>query len=131
MTKICLEQDTNAWFEIDGGGQVHLQILSQEIIKEIRSQVVKKKIDFRRIDGKAERIVYDDINEDLQNELFWDRIILGWKDLYDSNGIPIECTRQNKVLLMNKSQKFLNFIMENLGKLKDLDTQRIEDIEKN
>jgi len=131
MTKICLEQNTNAWFEMEGGGQVHLQTVAIDDFKNIRQQTVKKKVEFRRVDGKAERFEFDEINETLQNELFWDRIILEWKDLCDSNGNPIECTKANKILLITRSPKFVSFITESLEKLKEMDTQRIEDTEKN
>ncbi len=131
MTKICLEQNTNAWFEMDGGGQVHLQTLTSNDFKGIKRQTTKKQTEFRRLDGKAERFEFDVINEDLQNELVWDLIILGWKDICDSNGKPIECTRANKIMLMNTAPKFSKFIMERLEKLKEEDARRIEETEKN
>lgn len=132
MTKICLDQEiTNAWFEMEGGGQIHLQSLTPEIVNEITKQVVKKKIEYKKVEGKAERFVYEDIDNDLQNELFWNYLIVDWKDLYDAKQIPIECTKENKILLMRRSKKFADFILESLGKLKELSIQQAEEAEKN
>lgn len=132
MTKICIDQEkTNAWFEMEGGGQIHLQLLDADDFKEIKKKTVEKKIEFKRVEGKAERFNFEEVNDELQNELFWDRIILEWKNLFDAKEAPIECTKDTKILLMTKSKKFSTFIFESLKKLREMDEQQSKEAEKN
>lgn len=131
MTKFCLEQNTNAWFEMDGGGQIHLQTLSSDDVKEIRKKTVKKQVEYKRVEGKAERFEYEDINRDLQNELIWDTMIVEWKDIFDSRGVPIECTTANKIMMITTCEKFLNFFTESSETLRESYKKRIEEEEKN
>lgn len=132
MATFCLdEQRVEAWFEMDGGGRVHYQLPTEEDMKSIRKQTSKKKFEFRRIDGKPERVEWEEVNEDLRNELFWDLVIMEWENFFDSKGNPIECTRANKMRLLVKSQRFLDFSNESFKSLKDLEKDRAEEAEKN
>jgi hypothetical protein len=132
MTVFCLdEQRTEAWFEMEGGGRVHLQLPEPDDLKKIRKQAVKSKIEYAKVEGKAERFKVEDFDEDLWLKLYWDLVILEWEKLFDSKGNPIEGTQDNKILLLIKSQKFLTFINESLGQLKEQAKQQAEEAEKN
>lgn len=132
MTKFCLDREnTNAWFTMDGGGSIHYQLINSDDWAEIRKKTTEKKVEYIRVEGKAERFEYEETNTDLQNEFFWDKTILEWKDLYRSDGTIIECTKENKMLLVKKSSYFVNFSNKAVETLKDEDERRVEESEKN
>lgn len=130
-TVFDLESKQGVWFEMEGGGKVQLRTINADDFKAIRKQTVKKRVDFKRIEGKAERFEYDDVNEDLQNELFWDQIIVDWENFKNGKGEEIPCTKENKTLLMTRSTKFSTFVVENLKTLTDSETEQAEKTEAN
>jgi hypothetical protein len=131
MTVFDLEESKGVWFELEGGGRVQLRSLSISDWKDIRKKTVTKKIEYKRVEGKAERFVAEDVNNDLENELFWDAVIVAWENLYDVKGKEIPCTKENKIMLMEKSKKFAAFIAESLNTLTEQETAQIEVSEKN
>jgi hypothetical protein len=131
MTIFSLEEKEGVWFEMEGGGRVKIREMSSDDFKEIRKQTVKKKIEYKRVEGKAERFMAEDIDDDLQTELFWDHIIIEWENLFDGKGKEIPCTRENKVLLLNRSLKFLNFVTNAFKMLTEDAAREAEISEKN
>jgi len=131
MTVFDLDESKGVWFDMDGGGRVKLKTLTPSEWKAIRKQTVKKRDVFKKVEGKAERFEYEDVNEDLQNELFWDAIIVDWENLYDAKEAAILCNRENKILLMDNSQKFASFIVDSLKTLSDSEAAQAEASEKN
>lgn len=119
MTVIDLEETTPKWFEMEGGGRVQLRTISVADFKAIQKQTVKKKVDYKRVEGMPGRFEYEAIDQDLQNELYWDAVIVGWENFTDKNGKEIPCTKENKVLLMSRSKKFLEFVVESLKTLSE------------
>lgn len=119
------------WFDMEGGGKIKLRTMSADAFKEIRKQTVKRKIEYKRVEGKAERFVAEDVDDDLQSDLFWDHVILTWDNLYDSKGKEIPCTKENKSLLLNRSVKFLNFVTESFKTLTEDEARATETSEKN
>jgi len=131
MTVIDLDAKVAKWFEMEGGGRVQLQSISAETFREIQKQTVKKKVDFKKIDGTPARLEYQEVNEDLQNELFWDAVIITWENFVDGKGNKIPCTKENKILLMTKSAKFSKFVADSLKELSEDDAKQAEASEKN
>ena len=130
-TILNLEETSGAWFSMDGGGRVELRTLSYDILKAITKQTTRKKVDFKKVEGTPGRFEYEEVNEDLQSELFWDYCIMGWENLFDSKEKPIPCTKENKVLLMTRSAQFAKFIAESLETLGTDEKEQAEVIEKN
>jgi len=124
-------KDEGAWFDLEGGGRIQLRTLSIEILTDIRKQCIKKVIEYKRVDGKAERFEVEKENTDLSNELFWDYCIVAWEKFIDGKGNEIPCTKENKILLMMRSQKFVRFVSDCLKKLTEDEEARIEGLEKN
>jgi len=110
MTVIDVEERTGVWFDMDGGGRVQIRTLTADDMKSIRKQTVKKRTEFKKVDGTPGRFEYEEVNDELQNELFWDRVITDWSGLYDGKGSEIPCTKENKLLLMMRSIKFAKFV---------------------
>ena len=131
MTVINLEERISTWFEMDGGGRVELRTLSYDALKKINKQSTRKKVDFKKVEGTPGRFEYEEVNEELQNELFWDHCILAWENLYDSKEVEIPCTKENKVLLMTKSAQFAKFISDSLETLNKAEAAQAEAAEKN
>jgi len=131
MTTFNLDEKTGAWFDMEGGGRVQLRVIDVDDWKAIRKQTVKKKVDFKKVEGTPGRFEFEEVNEDLQNELFWDHIILAWENFFDGKGNPIPCTKENKTLLMSKSIKFSRFVADAMTTLAASETTQAEQAEKN
>lgn len=131
MTVFDIEESPGTWFEIDGGGRVQLRIMPSDVLRNIRKQTTRKKVDYKNVDGIVGRFEYTEFNEDLDNLLFWDYVIVAWENLLDANNQPIPCTPENKVLLMSRSVKFGEYIGECLKKLNEDAKLRTETLQKN
>jgi hypothetical protein len=131
MTVLEIEEKPGVWFEMEGGGRVQLRTLNADGWKAIRKQTVNKKVEFKRVGGKAERFEFEEVNDDLQNELFWDHIIMTWENFIDGQGKEIPCTKENKLLLMTRSAKFSKFVADSLKMLSDSEAATAEQTEKN
>lgn len=131
MTIIDLDTKPAKWFEMEGGGRVQLATMTADAYKAIRKQTTRKKVDFKKVEGQPARLEYEEVNEDLQNELFWDAVIVGWENLFDGHKKPIPCTKENKVALMTKSPLFAKFVTESLKTLAEDDQAQAEQAEKN
>lgn len=131
MTVIDTDEIIPRWFEMEGGGRVQLRTITAADFKAIQKQTVKKKVDYKRVEGAPGRFEYEVTDQDLQNELYWDAVIVAWENLTDKNGKEIPCTKEYKVLLMSRSRKFLDFVVEGLRTLADDETTQAENEQKN
>ena len=131
MTLIDIEEPVARFFEMEGGGRVQLRTISVADFKAIQKQTVKKKVDYKKVEGQAGRFEYEAVDQDLQNELYWDAVIVGWENLTDKNGKEIPCNRETKTLLMTRSKKFLEFVVESLKTLAEEEVKVQEEAEKN
>lgn len=131
MTVIDLESKRGVWFEMDGGGRVQLRTLTAEDLRAIKKATTKKRTEFKKVEGTPGRFEYEEVNDELQNEMFWDRVIVAWENLYDGKGGEIPCTKENKVLLVLKSIQFSKFVADSLKELSDAEAEEMGAAEKN
>lgn len=131
MTVINIEEKQGTWFEMEGGGRVQLRTLTADDLKTIRKATVKKRVEFKKVDGTPGRFEVEETDEDKQNEMFWDRVIVSWENLFDGKGEAIPCTKENKMLLILKSVKFSKFVGESLRVLQEQEAELEEAREKN
>jgi hypothetical protein len=131
MTVFNLDEKPGVFFDMDGGGRVQLRSIDVDDWKAIRKQTVRKKVDFKKVDGTPGRFEYEEVNEDLQNELFWDKVIVSWENFLDGKGVSIPCTKENKILLMSRSAKFAKFVGECLKQIAEDEGIQAEQAEKN
>lgn len=131
MTVILLDDSPAKWFEMDGGGRVQLRSLTTDAFKSIQKQTVKKKVDFKKVDGVPARLEYEEVDADLQNELFWDAVVVAWENLLDAKMATIPCTKENKILLMSRSARFAKFVADSLKTLSEDEAREAEQSEKN
>ena len=131
MTVINIEEKQGTWFEMEGGGRVQLRTLTADDLKAIRKATVKKRVEFKKVDGTPGRFEVEETDEEKQNELFWDRVIVSWENLFDGKGEAIPCTKENKMLLIMRSLKFSKFVGESLKVLQEQEAELEEAREKN
>ena len=131
MTIFDLEVPSGSWFDLKGGGRVQVRTMDADTRKAIRKQTTKQRVEYKRVDGRAERFEVDVLDEDLQNALFWDHVIVAWENLFDAKQVAIPCTRDNKILLLSRSSKFVDFVGECLKRLAEDELQQAEALEKN
>ena len=131
MTVFDLEEKPGVWFDMEGGGRVKLKTITSEGWRAIRSKSVKVASEYQKLDGKWERFEVEKVDDDLQNNLFWDAVIVSWENLLDGKGNEIQCTAENKTLLMLTQPKFSKFIGECSEALTKDENARAEDSEKN
>jgi hypothetical protein len=134
-----LDAKKEKWFAMDGGGKVQFRTITQSEWRSIQKQTVKRKVDYKKVDGTPGRFEYDEINSELQNELFWDASIVSWDGFSfkhpETKAVitctPESCTRENKLLLVLNSKKFLSFANEAIKELSDDETAQAKAAEKN
>ena len=105
---------------------VTLRMITAEVFTDLQKRAVKRKREFK--DGQIYE--YDDIDQDLHNEITWDYCIVDW-DIKDQHKKPIECTKENKIRLMGNSAEFSLFVSQCLGEMTDQLQQKRETLEKN
>ena len=131
MTVFDLTGEVGKWFELEDGGRIQLKNLTADDLKEIRKQTVKKRVDFKKVDGTPGRFEYEEVDRDLENVLFWEKVIVDWENFFDIKKKPIPCTKENKLLLMGRSQKFIKIVTDFLKVLTEDDSEQAERAEKN
>ncbi len=129
MTEINYEESPAKWFEDEGGGRLQLRIPTIADWKRIRKQTVHKKVDYKKVDGTPGRFPFEETDEDLQNELFWDAAIVNFEN-YTNKGNLIPCTKENKALMMTNN-KFAKFFSESFKTLTEDEARQAEISEKN
>jgi hypothetical protein len=131
VTVFDLEEPKGVWFDLEGGGRIQLRLPTVDLFRSIRKQVTKQNVEYKRIEGKAERFEVDVTNEDEQTALFWDYIILTWEKFFDGNHNEIPCTKDNKIMLITRAAWFAKFLNDCLDKLRKDEEAKIEDLQKN
>ena len=91
-------------------------------------------MDFKKVEGTPARLEYEELNMDLRNELFWDIAIVSWDEFCFKHPetketilcTPDSCTRENKMLLLNNSKKFVAFANESYKALSEDEAEQAE-----
>lgn len=120
------------WFSKDTGKgviEVCLRLCAGDDYAEIQKKTTKNKIVYH----KGQRIVYPEVDSDLDKELTYDFSIMDWKGIYADREktIPLPCTKENKKLLMGKSVIFSRFVVDCLTKLAGIEEEEEDREEKN
>jgi len=129
-----LDVSKEKWFEMDGGGRVQFRIVSPAEFRNIIKKTVKQKEIFKKVEGTPARFDVERVDTDLQNELFWDAAIVSWDDFSfrhpDTKKVihctPKTCTKENKLLLVTRSKRFITFANESLKALAEDESKEAE-----
>ncbi len=108
-------------------GGVTIRLANGEVLDTINKKCTKKRVEFRR----GQRFEVIDEDEARRSELLWDYVIMDWRGLDDSEGVPIPCTKENKVNLMRGSVKIATFVGNCVEKLTEDSELYDEELEKN
>ena len=125
------EKTESGWFDLEGGGRVHLRLLDITDIRDMRKACLKTVPEYPKIDGKYQRFEGQEFDGDLWNEMLWDRTIIGWEGIFDRDERPIPVTKEHKVLLMMRVPEFVRVYEEGIKALKAAEEVRAEAAEKN
>ena len=123
--------EVGKWVDLDGGGRIQLRSVTAAKFKEINRLTVKKRTEFKKVEGTPARFDVEDKNEDLATELFWDHAIVAWEKFNDPDGKAIPCTKENKIKYINGSSKFLRLVNEALKTIADAEAEDAKAEEKN
>jgi len=119
------------WFKFDEGdpesGSICLRVLNAGKLAEIRDKTVKTKVEYRG----ANRYEYQNMDNAARDRIIWDYCIVDWQGLVDDEEVPIECTTETKIALMNGHVGFSMFVESCLEKLNKLNEIHVEYLEKN
>ena len=125
------EKTESGWFDLEGGGRVHLRLLDITDIRDMRKACLKTVPEYPKLDGKYQRFEGQEFDNDLWNEMLWDRTIIGWEGIFDRDERPIPVTKERKVLLMMRVSEFVKVYEEGIKALKAAEEARAEAAEKN
>ena len=125
------DKTESGWFDLEGGGRLHLRLLDITDIRDMRKACLKTVPEYPKIEGKYQRFEGQEFDGDLWNEMLWDRTIMGWEGIFDRNEKPIPVTKENKALLMMRVSEFVRAYEEGMKALKAADEERAGAAEKN
>lgn len=134
---VDLEEKTEeGWFDLRDGGRVHLRLMSSTDVKEMRKACFTTVAEYPLLEDEAGKASYKRFearrfDEDLWEEMRWDRCVLGWENVFDRNMTPVPVTKENKYLLMSKVPEFIKSVEDGMKALKDAEQARIEEEIKN
>jgi hypothetical protein len=133
-------EEPTAWFEIGNGGRVQLCILSPETYRKIVKGAVRKKVEYAKVDGKAERFEVVEEDQEVFALNFWDAVIRSWEGMPPlKDGSVLECTAQNKLLMIEYGKiidegtelRFSDFIQASLEQFRKDEAEKAEAVRKN
>lgn len=116
------------WFDHpEYDAKIQLRVLPVEELERIRKKTTKNRIEYRR----GQRFEVEKVNEEKAQKLTWDYCIVDWENILDGARNPIECTTDNKLLLMKKAPKFAAWVTDCIDRLNQDSEDREERAEKN
>lgn len=117
MAIFRLTAQDGTWFDLEGGGRVQLRLMDAETLRAIRKATTTAHVEYKRVEGKAERFTWTDTDEEAASARFWDHVIMAWEGLLDELGDEIPCTAQTKSFLLARFPAFARFVAESLERL--------------
>ena len=119
-TKFSLKDpNPGAWFYFDEAnptsGRICLRVLNAAKRQEIAKATEKRRVEYKQ----GTRFEFMEVDEDKRTSLMWDYCIIGWENLTEDDGTPIECTTENKIKLMMENIGFASFVGSCLSRIND------------
>lgn len=124
-------REEQGWFDIRDGAKVHLRLLSETDIAEMRAACITVVPEYPLLDGKYQRFEAQKFDGALFERMRVERTILGWSGVQDANGVDVPVTAENKLLLVHLVPDFAKAVDAGLKALKDAEAARLEAREKN
>lgn len=135
------EKTENGTFDLRGGGTLSLRLLNARDMKEMNESCIKRVSEYPYLpvmkDGEPTgvsqyvRFERQEINQDLWNDMLYDRTITGWTGITGPDDKAIECKKENKVRMMMFSPDFREAYDTGMKALKEAEASRREAEQKN
>jgi hypothetical protein len=134
------KETESGWFDIKGGGRVHVRLLSVDDIAAMRKACFSPVVDYPLLkDPKTGREEYrrfesERFNDNLWEEMKNDLAIIGWDAMVNKETKkPIEVTKENKNLLMfpGVCPPFREAVEKGMASLKEAEKIKAEAVIKN
>lgn len=111
---------------------VEFRTIPMSKLREWRKETVTPKVEYHKAEdvNKPFRYETEDVDDDQLFDLMWDYQIANW-NIEDAEGKPIECNKENKLLLISNSLEFSDFALASIKKLGKDEIKRREKSEKN
>ena len=111
-----IRRSTERWFKCDGDpdeGSILIKDLTPGEIQDIVDKAMPRKYEYEA-DEKGNQIPKLTVNMDntLQRELTFKACILDWKNFFDAEGKPLECTPENIVRASREIEGFNEFVID-------------------
>lgn len=124
-------ENAGTWFYFDENepekGGVCVRVCTAEELERIEKASSKKKVEYKH----GQRFEVKDVNDRKYDKLLWDFCIVDWDNVQDGDGNEMQCTAENKVVIMKKSLAFSRFVSDALETLQETTAAEAEADEKN
>ena len=125
------ELNPGTWFKFDEDNQKSADICVRALNPEKFEEIQRVTVKVRPIYKQGQRFEIREVNDKLQNELIWDYCIVDWKNVYDRTNKVIPCTKENKILLMQRSLTFFTRVTKLIQEVNELLSLTEKEEEKN
>ena len=134
------KETESGWFDIKGGGRVHIRLLSADDIITMRKACFSRVVEYPLLkDPKTGKEDYrqfesEKFDSDLWEEMKNDLAIIGWDAMVNKETKkPIEVTKENKNMLMfpGVCPPFREAVEKGLASLKEAEKAKAAASEKN
>ena len=114
-------------FQFGDDAFVWLRTCAGDDWRKIEKQTTTKRVEYK----VGQRFEIIDEDKEARNAMLWDFCIVNWEGLIDKNGNDISCTKENKIMLMDKSILFAQFVSNSLETLRNDNEAREAELRKN
>jgi|GEM_PF-1729617 len=117
-----------AWCDWVRGVRVKIRTLSRSKFRAFQKESSFK--DYR-FDEAGRRVIDERIDQEKLDRLIYDHLIEDWEGIVDSEGKPLPCTAETKVLVTDAISSFANWVVAQSNDLEQQEAERLEAQEKN
>jgi len=128
------KETESGWFDIKGGGRVHIRLLSADDITAMRKACFSTVAEYPLLDGEYRRFEAEKFDKDLWEDMTNDLSIIGWDVMVNAETKePIAVTLDNKKLLMfpGVCPAFVEAVRKGRKALQKTSTEKVKAAEKN
>lgn len=95
------------WFDhTTEDGRICVRAMPVDELTRAQKTAGKRKTEYKR----GQRFSFIEMDDQLYNELIWDYCVVDWENITDFDGVSLECSRDNKIKLMNQSVIFAEWV---------------------
>jgi len=105
------------WFDVEGDpdkARLKIKHMLPGETQDIFDQVFEQKVDYKKTGkkGKLEPTFSQNTNKKLDRELTLSTVVVGWENIFDRDGKPLECTPENVIRASRDIDGFTELVNE-------------------